>query len=94
MPVDLDGFERGAGVDSLLSRELADDYAAAVDAFKKAAAEDKSLAAPRVNLVGALKLAGDATLVLALAVGGITIIVALIKGMAAHRQAGATTQSA
>jgi hypothetical protein len=34
-----------------------------------------------------LKLAGDATLMLALAVGGLTIVVALIKGMAAHRRA-------
>jgi hypothetical protein len=37
------------------------------------------------STIANLKLAGDATLVLALAVGGITIIVALIKGMAAHR---------
>lgn len=36
-----------------------------------------------------MKLIGDATLVLALAVGGITIIVAIIKGMAAHRAAQA-----
>ncbi|MGB7551129.1 MAG: sulfite exporter TauE/SafE family protein [Chromatiaceae bacterium] len=34
-----------------------------------------------------LKLLGDATLVLAMAVGGIAIIIALIKGMAAHRLA-------
>ena len=34
-----------------------------------------------------LKMLGDATLVLALAVGGLTIIIALIKGMAAHRLA-------
>ena len=34
-----------------------------------------------------LKVLGDLTLVLALAVGGITIVVALIKGMAAHRLA-------
>lgn len=33
-----------------------------------------------------LKVLGDAMLVLALAVGGITIVVALIKGMAAHRR--------
>ncbi len=46
------------------------------------------------STIANLKLAGDATLVLALAVGGITIIVALIKGMAAHRQAGGATQSA
>ena len=47
------------------------------------------------STIANLKLAGDATLVLALAVGGITIIVALIKGMAAHRQANAAaTQSA
>jgi hypothetical protein len=47
------------------------------------------------STIASLKLAGDATLVLALAVGGITIIVALIKGMAAHRQANAAaTQSA
>jgi uncharacterized membrane protein YfcA len=36
--------------------------------------------------ISILKMLGDATLVLALAVGGITIIVALIKGMAEHRQ--------
>lgn len=36
--------------------------------------------------VATLKLLGDATLVIALAVGGITIIVALIKGMAAHKR--------
>ncbi len=41
-----------------------------------------------------MKLAGDATLVLALAVGGITIIVALIKGMAEHRRVQAATASA
>lgn len=41
-----------------------------------------------------LKLAGDATLVLALAVGGLTIIIALIKGMASHRQANALNQQA
>jgi uncharacterized membrane protein YfcA len=35
--------------------------------------------------IGTLKLLGDFTLVLALAVGGIIIVVALIKGMAAHR---------
>lgn len=38
------------------------------------------------STISTLKLLGDATLVLALAVGGITIIVALIKGMAAHRR--------
>ncbi|MBI2312230.1 MAG: sulfite exporter TauE/SafE family protein [Betaproteobacteria bacterium] len=36
--------------------------------------------------IATLKFVGDATLVLALAVGGITIVVALIKGMAAHRE--------
>ncbi|HNQ05210.1 MAG TPA: sulfite exporter TauE/SafE family protein [Thiobacillaceae bacterium] len=41
-----------------------------------------------------LKLAGDATLVLALAVGGLTILVALIRGMAEHRQAAVATRSA
>lgn len=41
-----------------------------------------------------LKLAGDATLVLALAVGGLTIIIALIKGMASHRQANALSRQA
>ena len=35
--------------------------------------------------IGTLKLLGDFTLVLALAVGGIIIVVALVKGMAAHR---------
>ena len=38
------------------------------------------------STISTLKLLGDATLVLALAVGGITIVVALIKGMAAHRR--------
>lgn len=38
------------------------------------------------STISTLKMLGDATLVLALAVGGITIIVALIKGMAAHRR--------
>lgn len=38
------------------------------------------------STINTLKMFGDATLVLALAVGGITIIVALIKGMAAHRR--------
>lgn len=33
-----------------------------------------------------LKIFGDATLVLALATGGLTIVVALIKGMVAHRR--------
>jgi hypothetical protein len=37
------------------------------------------------DTVATLKLLGDFTLVLALAVGGITIVVALLKGMAAHR---------
>jgi hypothetical protein len=35
--------------------------------------------------IATLKLLGDATLVLAMAVGGLTIIIALIQGMAAHR---------
>jgi uncharacterized protein len=38
------------------------------------------------STIATLKLLGDATLVLAMAVGGITIIVALIKGMAEHRR--------
>ena len=38
------------------------------------------------STISSLKMFGDATLVLALAVGGITIVVALIKGMAAHRR--------
>jgi uncharacterized membrane protein YfcA len=38
------------------------------------------------STIDTLKLFGDITLVIALAVGGITIIVALIKGMAAHRR--------
>lgn len=42
------------------------------------------------STISTLKLLGDATLVLALAVGGITIVVALIKGMAAHRREIAT----
>jgi uncharacterized membrane protein YfcA len=41
-----------------------------------------------------MKLAGDATLVLALAVGGITILVALFKGMAEHRRAHANAANA
>jgi hypothetical protein len=41
-----------------------------------------------------LKMFGDATLVLALAVGGITIVVALLKGMAQHRKAEAAALSA
>jgi uncharacterized membrane protein YfcA len=41
-----------------------------------------------------MKLAGDATLVLALAVGGITILVALFKGMAEHRRAQAALANA
>ena len=39
------------------------------------------------SMIATLKMLGDATLVLALAVGGLTIIIALIKGMAAHRLA-------
>lgn len=39
------------------------------------------------STISTLKMLGDATLVLALAVGGVTIIVALIKGMAEHRRA-------
>ena len=39
------------------------------------------------SMITTLKILGDATLVLALAVGGLTIIIALIKGMAAHRLA-------
>ena len=39
------------------------------------------------SMIATLKLLGDATLVVALAVGGLTIIIALIKGMAAHRLA-------
>jgi len=38
------------------------------------------------STIGTLKLMGDITLVIALAVGGLTIIAALIKGMAAHRR--------
>ncbi len=38
------------------------------------------------STITTLKMFGDITLVIALAVGGITIIVALIKGMAAHRR--------
>ncbi len=38
------------------------------------------------NSINTLKMLGDATLVVALAVGGITIVVALIKGMAEHRR--------
>jgi hypothetical protein len=38
------------------------------------------------STIATLKLLGDITLVIALAVGGITIIAALIKGMAAHRR--------
>lgn len=37
--------------------------------------------------VHTLKLLGDGTLVLALLAGGVTIVVALIQGMASHRQA-------
>ena len=36
--------------------------------------------------IATLKLMGDVTLVLALATGGLTIVVALIKGMAEHRR--------
>jgi hypothetical protein len=38
------------------------------------------------STIDTLKLIGDATLVIALAIGGLTIIAALIKGMAAHRR--------
>jgi uncharacterized membrane protein YfcA len=44
--------------------------------------------------IGTLKMLGDATLVLALAVGGTTIIVSLITGMAQYRRAQATTLGA
>ncbi|MDP2433305.1 MAG: sulfite exporter TauE/SafE family protein [Pseudomonadota bacterium] len=40
----------------------------------------------RESTIDTLKVFGDVTLVIALAVGGLTIIVALIKGMAAHRR--------
>jgi hypothetical protein len=46
------------------------------------------------STINMLKLLGDGTLVLALAVGGITIIVALIKGMAAHKSANQLAQKA
>jgi len=39
------------------------------------------------STINTLKMLGDGTLVLALAVGGLTIIIALIKGMAAHKLA-------
>ncbi|MEW6647800.1 MAG: sulfite exporter TauE/SafE family protein [Pseudomonadota bacterium] len=38
------------------------------------------------STIATLKMLGDITLVLALATGGLTIVVALIKGMAAHRR--------
>jgi len=38
------------------------------------------------STISTLKMLGDATLVLALATGGVTIVVALIKGMASHRR--------
>ena len=38
------------------------------------------------STISTLKMFGDITLVIALATGGITIIVALLKGMAAHRR--------
>lgn len=38
------------------------------------------------STLSTLKMFGDGTLVLALAVGGLTIVVALLKGMAEHRQ--------
>lgn len=46
------------------------------------------------STIASMKLAGDATLVLALAVGGITILVALFKGMAEHRRAQAALANA
>lgn len=36
--------------------------------------------------LAALKWLGDATLVATLAVGGVTIVIALVKGMAEHRE--------
>ena len=45
------------------------------------------IATMQESTINTLKMLGDATLVLALAVGGITIVVALIKGMAAHKLA-------
>jgi hypothetical protein len=41
----------------------------------------------RESTINTLKMLGDGTLVLALAVGGLAIIIALIKGMAAHKLA-------
>ncbi len=46
------------------------------------------------STISNMKLAGDATLVLALAVGGVTILVALVKGMAEHRRAQAAAATA
>jgi uncharacterized membrane protein YfcA len=52
------------------------------------------IATMRESTITTLKLLGDATLLLALAVGGITIIVALIKGMAEHKLATKLAQKA